>query len=383
MSESESSKNTEASKSSHNQEAPDSPHNQILDPDWNAIADQLSKALTEAAQMLATAITTAANREPKAHWTQKVSTVVTILALIATISITIVGGTFLYRQQGLTNIKLSLAHIQVALKPESACLRKMDCIAVFEVTNQGPAFANKVAIDVILHSVSNEWKPSINDISELKIIISTPSMKVSKTPMNVNEPSSLNTVTRYNEYELEITDLPPGRSVKIDLGSDIPVVPESLSVNTTLYIVSQTFQNFNFGPSFPISNIIQKFLDNLFSIGEFEINASCDNCDNTDQQMVSASSLEKSLLHTSLVPQDPLDSTWAGSLQITYERPKRSKPLQVSNPLNLWTEPQSPNNPLDPLTQTYLGIVTFCTPIGQTVSGSQNACTPFSQGTGS
>jgi hypothetical protein len=371
------------SESSKNAEAPDSPPNQLEETDWNAIAKQLSQALTNAADKLAGAITDAASQEPKVHWSQKVSSVCTFLALITTIAITIVGGTFLYRQQGLTNIKLSLAHIQVDMNPDSTCLRKMDCLSVFEVTNQGPAIANKITIDVILHTVSDEWKTSINDISKLHITTSPPSVKVSKILMNVNEPSSLNTVARNNEYELDINDLPPGRSVKVDLGSAIPVVPESLSVNTTLFIVSQTFQNFNFGTSFPILKAIQKYLDAVFSIGEFEINTTCDNCDNTDQQMVSASSLENSLLQTSLDPQDQLDSIWTGPLRITYERPRNSKLLQLSNPLNLWTEPQNPNNPLDSLTQNYLGIVTICILTGQIESGSQNACTPSSLSTGS
>jgi hypothetical protein len=367
------------SESSNNTDAPGSPPNQTVDTDWNAIADQLSDALTSAADKIATALSNAAMQESRIHWSQKVSAVVTFLALISTIAITIVSGTYLYSQQGLTNIKLSLAHIKVDTKPDSACLRKMNCLAVFEVTNQGPAIANKVSIDVILHTVSGEWKSSINDMGRFYIISS---IKVSKDLMNVNDPSSLNTVARYNEYEMVINDLPPGRSVQFELGSSLPVVAESLSVNTTLYIVSQMFQNFNYGPSFPILKVVQKYLDKLFSIGDFEINTTCDNCDNTDQQIIGASSLENGLLQTSLNPQDSLDSIWTGSLHITYERPKSVKPLQVSNPLNLWTEPENPSTPLDSLTQTYLGIVTFCVLTGQTGSGSQNTCTP-SLGTGS
>ncbi len=73
-------------------------------------------------------------------------------------------------------------------------------------------------------------------------------------------------------------------------------------------------------------------------------------------------------------PQDPLDSTWTGSLKVTYEQPKNAKPLHIDSSLNLWTQPDNPATPVDTSTQSYLGIVTLCAPTGQT--GGQEACQP-------
>ena len=362
------------SDSSTNKETPDPvPPNRADDIDWRAISDQLNKLIQE----LPNAIKYTADQPPKAHWSQVIGSICSVIALLSTALLAFLGYTYLYRQQGLTNIKLSLAHIKVDTKPDSECIQKMNCLAVFEITNQGPAFANNVVIDVILHDVSDAWRVAINDMKKFNVFTSPPSTKVSPpVPMDVNEPSSFNKVVRFNEYVLAINDLPPGRSVTIELTSAIPVAPVSFNLNTKLYIFSPSSQGINFGSSFPILKVIQTYFDKLFSIAEFVVNTSCDNCDNTDQQTISASSLEDAQLQVSLNPLDPLDSVWAGPLQVTYEWPKNSKPLQISNPLNLWTQPENPTTPLDPLTQSYLGTVTLCGAAGQT--GSQNTCTPSS-----
>lgn len=350
------------------------------EPDWNAIANQLAAALRDAGQDIARAFVETEKQRYKRDFIDIAGIVISALTLLFTVTVATIGAVYLTRQQELTKIQLSLAHITLDATPDKNCVRKMDCLTVFQVTNNGPASAAKVTVDVILHSVSDQWKASINDMGVFKVFTSPPAVSVSTTLKNINDPSALNTVKKYNEYEITINSLPPGRSVQVDFSSALPVTPQSLSMNTTLYIVSQAFQRFNFGNNFPIISVIQKYFDKLFSIGELEVNASCDNCANNPEQTVNTSSLETNLLQTAMSPQDPLDSTWKGSLNVTFERPKNAKPLHIDTSLNLWTQPDNPTTPIDISTQSYLGIVTLCALTGQT--GGQEACQPV-LGTGS
>jgi hypothetical protein len=243
----------------------------------------------------------------------------------------------------------------------------------------------EVTIDVFIKNIAPMWLAAIKDMNDFTISTSPSNVKVSKSLLNDSDPAAF-TMAKNNAYELTITSLPsnnPNITVALGLSPRIPVVAETTSINTVLYIATQNSQNVNFGNGFPALQAIQKYFDQFFSIADFGIDVTCQNCtDNPNPLESNTSSLDNDALSSSLNPQNLLNSIWAGSVSVTYVRPQRASRPLIGDSLYLWTEPDNTTAALDSSTQTYLGVVTTCKPLGQS-GGSQDTCIPTFANAGS
>ena len=309
---------------------------------------------------------------------------ISLLSLLSTIVLGTVVNIYLYGKQAQTNLNYRLAHLALDVLPSSNCHSKstLGCLAELQVTNKGPALAIGITVDVFLQKIASPWTASIKDINNFTINTLPSTRHIPWHPFYDYDPSALDGVTD-NAFELKIDSLPPPSntsSVQVDLGlkPGVAMVAKTTTINTTLYVVSQNFQNYNFGFGFPTNQVIQKYFDQFFSIADFAVNVTCQNCVNDpDPLAIKTSSLEKAALVLSLSPLNLLNSIWSGPIMVTYEQPKRSNLPALGNSLYLWTELDNPTAPLDSITQAYLGIVTTCAPTGQP-GGSQETCTPNS-----
>ena len=325
------------------------------------------------------------NNKPKLDLLALSGLIISLISLTTTLLLGTVGAIYLYGKQAQTNLNYSLAHLALDVVPTSNCPSKttLGCLAELQVTNKGPASATGITVDVFLQKISDPWKASIKDINDFTINTLPSNRHIPFHPFYDTDPSALDKVIRNNAYELTINSLPPPSStssIQIDLGLSphLPVITRTANISTTLYIGSQNSQSFNFGIGFPTGQVIQKYFDQFFSIANFEVNVTCQNCTNDPDPLVSnTSSLDKSALAASLNPLNPFNSIWAGLIKVSFEQPKQSSLPALGNALYLWTVPTDPTDPLDSLTQAYLGIVTSCVPTGQS-GGSQDICTPNS-----
>jgi hypothetical protein len=373
---------------SNNPDASDVPSpQQTSNADLNALTNQIATALnelTKASNKIAENIDKV-NQPSKIDLLAKYSLFIAILSLLCTLLLGTVGSVFVYGVLAQTNLNYSLAHLALDVLPKSSCPSKitLGCLAELQVTNKGPAPATGITVDVFLQDIANPWRASIKDINNFSINTLPSNRHVPWHSFYDTDPSALDRVTKDNAFELTINNLPPpsnNSSIQAYLGlkPGIAVVTETKNINTTLYVGSQNSQNYNFGIGFPTEQVIQKYFEQVFSIADFEVNVTCQNCTNDPDPLVSkTSSLEKSALPLPLNPLNLLYSIWKGSINVTFEEPKRSSLLALGNSLYLWTVPFNPNNLIDPITQTYLGIVTSCVPAGQS-GGGQDTCTPNS-----
>jgi hypothetical protein len=344
------------------------------------LSDEVAKALYQIAEELKHA-----NNKSKPDLLAISSLAISLISLTATLLLGTVGAIYLYGKQAQTNLDYSLAHLSVDALPTSSCPGKavLNCLSELQVTNKGPAAANGITVDIFLQQISNPWKSSIKDINDFTINTLPSNRHIPSRQFFDTDPSALDKVTRNNAFELSINSLPPPSSTssfQVDLGLSprLPVVTRTANFNTTLYVASQSSQSFNFGIGFPTDQVMQKYFDQFFSIANFEVNVTCQNCTNDPQPLISTtSSLDLSALQLSLNPLNTFNSIWSGSVTVRFEQPKQAKPPSLANTLNLWTEPTNPTSPLDSLTQAYLGIVTSCVPAGQS-GGNQDTCTPNS-----
>lgn len=240
-------------------------------------------AIAEASKKIAGALEET-NKISNADQIAKLSFIVSMLSVIVTLALGTFGALFLYKQQAETNINFSLAHLAFDAPHAISCpsTKKLACIAEFDITNLGPAQATGVTADVFLHDVGPIWKSSINDINTFKIVTLPSVVKVPKIEIFDPDPAALANVVKHNAYELTISNLPPNDLIQVYIGlnPNVLVQTETLNINTTLFIAAQNAQDINFGSGFPTSQVVQKYFDQFFSIAEFEVNATCQNCTN-------------------------------------------------------------------------------------------------------
>ncbi len=155
-----------------------------------------------------------ANKKPNNDPLARLSLIISLFTLLSTLLLGTVGAIYLYGKQAQTNLNYSLAHLALDVLPSSNCPSKttLGCLTELQVTNEGPASATGITVDVFLQNISDPWKASINDITNFTINTLPSNRHIPLHPFYDTDPSALAKVTKNNAFELTINSLPPPSS---------------------------------------------------------------------------------------------------------------------------------------------------------------------------
>lgn len=169
---------------------------------------------------------------------------------------------------------LAIESSQANIEIQNVCMYFTSCDGSFLIKNTGPATAKNIKIIIVFNSIADEWVTTITDINNFTVKKFPATLDASIQEKNVDVLYYFQEVTGKNAFEIHVDELPLNGEFRIliSLSPSISVTEHSIDKQTTLY--------FNPGDTFYylLSDALGNYLENLFSVAEFDVIGVCENC---------------------------------------------------------------------------------------------------------
>lgn len=163
--------------------------------------------------------------------------------------------------------KSELANIQVT----ELCYYVAGCDGTFDVRNIGPADASDIRIVIYSPYVTDDWLPTIQDLSAFRVRILSPLVDFTVTQTTVDSFSVTNVLSGLNAFEIVV------RKLKVDQNFYVAVeLSPSLSLKqyeTTRFVTIHKTTDI-----FYLDALRKYFYQQEYPVARFDVDLDCSNC---------------------------------------------------------------------------------------------------------
>jgi len=209
----------------------------------------------------------------------------------------------------------------------------MGCPNVFEISNMGPAVAQNVTITSAVSYISDNWKPSISDITGFNFTTYPRTEEITKKLIPGSRPSD-------GIMEFTINSLMPGGLISIEVEPRYPTSvqtphPMSVSANVFVYPSGQPFAK---DSMYSLADkVLYQFLQEKFLVADLEIGVTCVTCKESPSNTfpfesglnMAISSINEAYENPINIQKSQNGYLWQGTLNVAYEELKGMKPIQL------------------------------------------------------
>ena len=165
---------------------------------------------------------------------------------------------------------------QITIK--ETCLYYISCDGSVAVSNNGLGQAKNVRIVVVLRQVAEEWQHIVQDIGQFNLLTLPASQRIDSREEEVDVLYPMRNFKGNNAFIMDIPELPTNGGVDIliahapayDQNSDL--IRHEIKRTVTLNLPQSTETVY-------FSNALYQYFESLYSIAQFSVEVSCDNCE--------------------------------------------------------------------------------------------------------